>query len=598
MLPAAAHAPRSRLVATEKGDLTDMPRRRRDLPAGSHRPIPGSPRRPGGRGLGRLPWSVLLLTLLVAPPTGAQGSSQEPAGGAPPVEIGAGLLADPVVVAQAPELSYALYLPEGYRADRSWPVLFLFEPEGRGAALAERFREGADRWGFVLVASNDVVRDTPWEINQRVVQLLLSDSFRHAVIDSTRLHFGGLGGTARVAWAAGEGFRDAVGGVVLMGGTTPDARQPDEAPPYPVYLVTSDADFNHDEVRRLAQTLDELGGTERLHVFEGPHGPPPQPVATRALTFFHLRAVAEGSIEGDPERLSALLQRDLERAEALEAEGDLLAAAERWEAVARDWREVVAEDDPRLRRARRRAEELASRREVRRARRELRSHMRTAEIYRADVAAAIHRLRSDRKPPQPARLVADLKIRHLQEMAAQTEDPEQARAARRMLELAFVHTSYYLPPELMARDHHRRAASSLTVAAAIHPEDPEVWLRLARAYALAGERKEAFEALREAVATGLEEPERVLEMEAFAPWREEAELLGIVTSSGSASGTAAPPPAGSPPGYGWTWPAPAGPGCAGSRASSEPEASGSWGCAPGKRGSRRSGSNVGRPPPA
>lgn len=430
------------------------------------------------------------------------------------VEIGPGKLADPVVCATAPELSYALYLPAGYDAGRTWPVVFLFDSEGRGAGLAERFRRGADRFGFALVASNDTARDTPWEINQRVVRILLADAFRHVAIDSSRLHFAGFGGTARLAWSAGIGFRDAVTGVLLMGGTTPGSEIPGEPPPFPVFNITATEDFNHDEVVRLDAALDALSARaargkgpptpHRLAVFEGANQWPPEELAARALGWFLLQAIKRRQVEPDPKTLSRLLSEDLARAGELEREGDLLAAAERYRSIVRDYQGLVDADDEGLARARSEAARLAGLEAVRKARKAERRRLADAEIYRADLAGAIVRLRNDRKPPQPNRLSTDLKIRLLQR-EAESADPEEARNARRMLELAYVYTSLYLPPELMARGLYRHAASSLLVASEIHPEEPENWLGIARAFALAGERQEALEAMGKARAAGATE---------------------------------------------------------------------------------------------
>jgi len=441
-------------------------------------------------------------------------SAEAPTTPAPVVEIGPGKLADPVVCATDPELSYALYLPTGYDAERTWPVLFLFDTEGRGSGLAERFLRGADRFGFVLVASNDTARDTPWEINQRVVRILLADAFRHAAIDSSRLHFGGFGGTARLAWSAGIGFRDAVPGVVVMGGTTPGSELPDEPPPFAVFAITATEDFNHDEVVRLDAALDEfsaraargkgLPAPHRTARFEGGNEWPPEDLATRALGWLHLQAIQQGQEETNPASLSWLLSDDLEQAGELEREGHLLAAAERYRAIVRDYQGLLEPDDEGLTRARAQAKRMAELKEVKRARKAERRRLADAEIYRADLAVAIIRLRNDPDPPQPNRLLAELKIPLLQQRL-ESPDLEEVRNARRMLELAYVYTSLYLPSELTERGLYRHAASSLIVASEIHPEEPENWLRMARAFTRAGERREALDALEKARETGAEE---------------------------------------------------------------------------------------------
>ena len=68
----------------------------------------------------------------------------------------------PRVVCDAdPERSYALYLPSAYTPDRAWPLLYLYDPRRRGAAAAERFREAAETYGWILAASNDTASDDP-----------------------------------------------------------------------------------------------------------------------------------------------------------------------------------------------------------------------------------------------------------------------------------------------------------------------------------------------------------------------------------------------------------------------------------------------------
>lgn len=479
------------------------------------------------------------------------------------VEIGPGKLADPVVCATAPELSYALYLPTSYDPDRSeegtaqrlWPVVFLFDSEGRGAGLLERFRHGADLFGFALVASNDTARDTAWELNQRVVRILLADAFRHVAIDSSRLHFAGFSGTARLAWSAGVGFRDAVGGVLLMGGTTPGSELPKDPPPFPVFAITGTEDFNHDEVVRLHNALDELShkarsrknlspSPHRLEVFDGGNEWPPQELATDALGWFYLQHLRERALSGTPSRepraraeglenhvraLDRLLDEDLDTARQQWERGDLLGAVDRYRGIVEDYGgwvedlEAGAQAEARttggqegtgrstdlaagVAQARTELAKLEDLPEVKKARSAARDRQNDAEIYRADLRRAIQILRADPRPPQPNRLLNDLKIPLLQKRLDH-EDPEEVRNARRMLEMAYVHTYLYLPPELMAVGLYRHAASSLTVAAAIHPENPELWLGIARAYAKAGERTEALDALARARETGASEAE-------------------------------------------------------------------------------------------
>src|SRR4029078_12904397 len=51
--------------------------------------------------------------------------------------------------------SYALYLPSNYTPDRKWPILFAFDPGARGRVPVERFKEAAEKYGWIVLGSNN-----------------------------------------------------------------------------------------------------------------------------------------------------------------------------------------------------------------------------------------------------------------------------------------------------------------------------------------------------------------------------------------------------------------------------------------------------------
>src|SRR5215216_4187853 len=51
--------------------------------------------------------------------------------------------------------SYALYLPSTYTAQKKWPLLLAFDPMARGPLPLERFKEAAEKHGYIVIASNN-----------------------------------------------------------------------------------------------------------------------------------------------------------------------------------------------------------------------------------------------------------------------------------------------------------------------------------------------------------------------------------------------------------------------------------------------------------
>src|SRR4051794_8103192 len=51
--------------------------------------------------------------------------------------------------------SYALYLPSNYTPDRTWPIIFGFDPGGRGQNAVDRYQAAAEKYGYIIAGSNN-----------------------------------------------------------------------------------------------------------------------------------------------------------------------------------------------------------------------------------------------------------------------------------------------------------------------------------------------------------------------------------------------------------------------------------------------------------
>src|ERR1700742_419808 len=60
-----------------------------------------------------------------------------------------------VPVTADPTNSYALYLPSGYSPAKRWPLLMAFDAFARGDQPVKIFQEAAEKYGFIVVGSNN-----------------------------------------------------------------------------------------------------------------------------------------------------------------------------------------------------------------------------------------------------------------------------------------------------------------------------------------------------------------------------------------------------------------------------------------------------------
>src|ERR1041385_5546673 len=137
----------------------------------------------------------------------------------------AGTVHSPVPVAAQPSNSYALYLPSGYSTAKRWPLLLIFDPFARGEVSVKLFREAAEKYGFILVGSNN---SRNFEDPSSAIRLLWTEVKEHYAIDPRRIYTAGLSGGARVAASVALACKGCIAGVIANSAGLPTGAKPPE----------------------------------------------------------------------------------------------------------------------------------------------------------------------------------------------------------------------------------------------------------------------------------------------------------------------------------------------------------------------------------
>ncbi|HYE75428.1 MAG TPA: hypothetical protein VEF04_18935, partial [Blastocatellia bacterium] len=113
-------------------------------------------------------------------------------------ELPKGRVIDRIACLADPSQSYALYLPANYTEARKWPILYGFDPGGRGNQVVELFKEAAEKYGWIVVGSNNS-RNGPGVPLSTILQAFWNDTQTRFAIDERRVYATGMSGGARVA---------------------------------------------------------------------------------------------------------------------------------------------------------------------------------------------------------------------------------------------------------------------------------------------------------------------------------------------------------------------------------------------------------------
>jgi len=199
-------------------------------------------------------------------------------------------------------LTYALYLPSACnnRFDRSaaqkrFPVILAFDPHGDGSLPVKRFSSLAEKYGFILVGSNDSRNMQSPEESAAVVQAMFEEIENRLPVDTSAIYVMGFSGGSRVATAAAM-YRPVVRGVIGCGAGFPSGVQPPEYK-FDYFGIVGLGDFNLSEMVALDRTLDQMNFRHFLFEFDGIHGWPGKTMIEKAWSWQLFNSMRDGRLK-------------------------------------------------------------------------------------------------------------------------------------------------------------------------------------------------------------------------------------------------------------------------------------------------------------
>jgi predicted esterase len=421
--------------------------------------------------------------------------------------------------------SYALYLPSNYTPDRKWPVLYAFDPGARGRVPVERFKEAAEKYGWIVLGSNNS-RNGPWNVVVNAWNAMLTDTHQRFAIDDERTYATGFSGGARAA------VRIAVGCKCLTGVMANGAGFPIDLAPTPeMHFVFFGAagvdDFNYPELKSLEEPLTKAGIIHRVQTFEGRHEWPPVSVAAAAIEWMELHAIKAGKRPRDDGFINAMWQQLLSDARTLEESKKYYEAYQLYLDLAQSFKGLrdVAEIETKV-------NQLADRREVKaaireeqaqiRKQRELESRLNTL-IAARDGGASVNQ---SEEGFDAGNLLPKI-LNDLRKQSKASEDSTQRRIARRVLDGLFVGLVEQ-GIGLLQTEKYSESIKPLKLASEVNPDRPGTFFYLAWAYAANRDKKKSLQSLNTAVEKGFSDTAMITANKAFDSLRNDPEYQQIM----------------------------------------------------------------------
>jgi dienelactone hydrolase len=437
-------------------------------------------------------WILVLGSLNHGAATCGGQASNLPTGNTDQVSPGA--VIEQVICSDDPAQSYALYLPSVYSARKVWPVIYAFDAGARGSLPVERFKAAAEKYGYVIVGSNNS-RNGPWGPNFSAAAAMWNDTHARFSLDSNRIYTTGFSGGARVACEIAYKPHYQVAGVIAHGAGFRQGHGPSAKIPFIFFGTAGNEDFNLLELQDLKETLENFGISNRLVTFDGPHDWAPDTICTKAVEWLELQAMKTGLRSRDEALIELIYQKRWQQACELEGSGLLYKANLEFQGILLDFEELRDIGE-----AKEKVGQLETAREIKRAKRQ-ESKRRDSETQ---VLESIGRhFTSILDPAQRSEAVSALIriARKHQEPRGRKTTPEEALMKARIRNyistLAYTDGAAYV-----GKKYYPEAVAVLDMWTVIEPEQHVPFYYLARAYAGMGDRDKALHALESAVERG------------------------------------------------------------------------------------------------
>jgi poly(3-hydroxybutyrate) depolymerase len=419
---------------------------------------------------------------------------------------------------------YAVYLPKNFTPEGRFPIVYCFDPGGRGKVPVERFRAVAEKYGYIVVGSNDS-RNGPVTDLTAIVNGLLADTQHRFPIAPGRLYVAGFSGGARVATRIARILDGQCAGAILSGAGffAPPTGKKDS--PFIVFAGVGLLDFNFAEVTRLERTLEGLGVTNRVVRYEGDHDWMPESAFDQALAWLDLNAMKAGALPRNDALIDSVFLEAVRRRDEAQKAGDLLTAFRETQAIATVFsglRDVAAfsrdaaaqkESEPIRKALKLEQSQLEAQAQAERQFFELRGRLGAGPASEDSPEIAMNSLVGSYRK------------------TAEKGNPTDKQTAARILG-SFFAVCIETAQSSRANKRFDAAERDLRLATTIKPDAVWPHYDLARLFAATGKNKKAMEELQRCVALGLKQPRALTEQPDFASMRNDEAFRKLVESLG------------------------------------------------------------------
>lgn len=232
---------------------------------------------------------------------------------------------DSIAVKDSLSESFSLFLPTSFTMEKNWPVVLVFDMEGKGKQAIRMYREAAEDQGYILAASNDVRDTLSTSQNILITGRMFNTLIKLLPIHKNRTYTSGMGKGAQFASVLPL-FVNGITGVISCGAAYPNLEILGTKQSFHWIGIVGKDDYAYTGMLATKTTLGKLRIPNNLMVFDGGHEWPDTDYLKKAMGIFTLSSMAKGDIDKDDQYIDRSYDSTLEQLKGLLDANKLLRA--------------------------------------------------------------------------------------------------------------------------------------------------------------------------------------------------------------------------------------------------------------------------------
>ena len=241
------------------------------------------------------------------------------------IKIQKGRVIDSLMVGDSLNQSFALYLPRAYEAKGKWPIVFAFNTEGNGKAALVRLKLAAEKFGYILAASNNIYDTISISDNMFTVKRMMDRVSALFPLDKKRTYTAGYKTSGRFANLVPLFIKE-VEGVISINASLANAELLSKKNPFHFIAIAGRSDFNYTNLQNDEKLLNSLKFPNTLLIYDESGDQTPSSFVEEAFWRFDLAAMAKGNLKKDSTVIERAFQKNILRIQELQQKKRMLLA--------------------------------------------------------------------------------------------------------------------------------------------------------------------------------------------------------------------------------------------------------------------------------